>query len=339
VPPIVAPIPVPLPAPEPVPKPQREPVPLALVLPLGSATYGRAAEAVQAGFAAAADAAKQRYEVIAHGDGDVREAFDKARDIGARVVVGPLVRDDLRTIAVAGGDLPWTIALNQLDDGTPLPSRIYTLALSIESEGRQFARRVHDGGAKVVGVIANDSPLQKRFASAFVGEWILQGGASPATFHFGRAPELLTLLRQEIGRARLDAILLAVDAGDAVLAKPYLGQVPAYTSSQVNDRQLPEGRRDLDQVLFVEIPWLADPTAAAFTRIPRREFANASLDRLYALGIDAFRVAQAFASGAPDKLEFDGATGHLTLDRAHQFVREGAVLQFRDGEIVPAASR
>ena len=340
-PPILAPIPVPLqiPAPAPGPIPQRESVPLALVLPLGSATYHGAAEAVRAGFAAAADAAKEKYAVIAHGDGDVREAFDKARGVGARVVVGPLVRDDLRTIIVAGGDLPWTIALNQLDEGTALPNRIYTLALSVESEARQFARRAHDGGAKLIGVIVNDAPLQKRFASAFVGEWILLGGTPPVTFHFGRAPDMLMLLRQEIVRARLDAIVLAVDANDAALAKPYLGQVPAYTSSQVNDRQPPEGRRDLDGILFAEIPWLADPSAAAFADIPRRELANASLDRLYALGIDAFRVAQAFANGAPDKLEFDGATGHLTLDGSRQFVREGALLEFRDGEIVHAGVR
>jgi outer membrane PBP1 activator LpoA protein len=342
-PPIVAPGVVPQPAPVPIPDaaaaPVREPVAIALVLPLQSTTYGQAAEAVQAGFAAAADAAREKYALIVHGDGDVRAAFDKARNIGARVVVGPLVRDDLKTIADAGGDLPWTIALNQLDERVALPGRIYTLALSIESEARQLARRIHDQGAKVVGTIVSDSPLQKRFASAFIGEWILLGGAAPVTFHFGRAPDLLTLLRREIGRARLDAILVALDANEATLAKPYLGQVPAYTSSQVNDRQPPEARRDLDDLFFIETPWLAEPSAAAFASTPRREFANNSLDRLYALGVDAFRVAQAFANGAPEKLAFDGATGHLTLEGGRQFARDGVLLQFRAGEIVPAPIR
>jgi hypothetical protein len=62
---------------------------------------------------------------------------------------------------------------------------------------------------------------------------------------------------------------------------------------------------------------------------------NASLDRLYALGIDAFRAAQLIAERGPDGLEFDGATGHLTLDPARQFVREVRLMRFEAGQMVP----
>jgi outer membrane PBP1 activator LpoA protein len=325
----------PTPPPPPEPKPAPDPIPLALVLPLGSATYGRAAEAVRAGFVAAADATNEKYTVIGHGDGDVAAAFAKARESGARVVVGPLVRDDLKAIASAEAELPWTIALNQLDEGTPLPDHVYTLALSTESDGRQLARRAHSVGAQTVAVVTSDSPLQKRFASAFTAEWILLGGGPPIAFHFDRAQDVLVLLRRELTKTQPNAVLLAVDAQEAMLAKPYLGQLATYTSSQVNDRQARQGRNDLDDVVFVDIPWIADPAAAAFVRIPRKDYPNASLERLYALGLDAFRVAQAFASGAPAKLEFDGATGHLTLDASRQFLREGTLLQFHGGDIVP----
>ena len=322
------------------PTPPRSSAWLALVLPLQSPTYGRAADAVREGFAAAAAAAAVRFEVVAHGDGEVRAALDIAKATGARVVVGPLVRDDVKAIADLGRDVPWIIALNQLDDGNPLPVRVYTLALAIDSEARQLARRMRDDGAQSVVVLGGETALQKRFADAFVGEWILAGGGPPTTFRFDRAPEMLTVLRREFAKAAPDAVLLAVDARDAGLAKPYLGTVAAYTSSQVNDRQQRGELLDLDNVYFVEIPWLADPAAATFTRIARREYPSATLDRLYALGIDAFRVAQAFADGTPpEKLEFDGATGHLTLDASRQFVRQATLLQFRAGQIVPAGSR
>ena len=49
--------------------------PIVLVLPLGSASFSRAAEAVQAGFLAAADAAKAKPLVIGHGDGEILAAF------------------------------------------------------------------------------------------------------------------------------------------------------------------------------------------------------------------------------------------------------------------------
>jgi len=325
-------------------KPSATPAPsttgLALLLPLRSPTYGRAADAVSEGFSAAAAAAAVKFDVIAHGDGDVRAALDAAKESGARVVVGPLVRDDVRAIAGAGRDGPWIIALNQLDDGNPLPPRMYTLALAIDGEARQLARRARADGAQSVVVVGGETALQKRFADAFVAEWILAGGGAPVTLRFDRAPEMLAVLRREFTRASPDAVLLAVDAHDAALAKPYLGTVTAYASSQVNDRQTPGELLELDNVLFVELPWLADPGAASFSRIARREYPGAAYLRLYALGVDAFRVAQAFADGTPpEKLEFDGATGHVTLDPSRQFVREATLLQFRAGQIVSVGSR
>ena len=317
----------------------REPAPIALVLPLSSSVYGRAAEAVKAGFNAAAANGRERFTVIAHGDGDVLEAFTKAREAGARVVVGPLVRDDLKALAASREALPWTIALNQLDEGALLPARVYTLALAVESEGVQLARRAQADGARTVVVIASDAPLQKRLATAFVGEWILLGGNAPVQFRFDRSADMLALLRREVLRAAPDAVLLALDASDAALARPYVGRGIVYAGSQINDRQPPEMLRDLDEVRFVDIPWLVDKSNAAYAGIVRRDFDNPTLDRLYALGIDAYRAAEAFVNGVPPTLEFDGATGRLALDRTHQFLRVGTMLQFRDGEIVAAGPR
>ena len=190
-----------------------------------------------------------------------------------------------------------------------------------------------------VAVIASDTPRQQRFASAFNAEWILAGGGAPVMFRFDPSPDVLRLLKRELGKTPFDVALLAVDAADAARAKPYIGSIPSYTSSEVNERQSPDALRDLDNVRFVEIPWLVDADAAAFPDLKRPDYPNPALERLYALGMDAFRVAQAFADGTPSKLEFDGATGHLSLDSTRQFVREGRLMQFRGGRVVPAGAR
>ena len=312
---------------------------IVLVLPLASAAFGRAAEAVQAGFLAAAHAAKANPLVIGHGDDDVLAGFAKAKIAGARVIVGPLVRDDMKTVADAGLELPPTIALNQLDEGTPLPGNMYALTLTIDNEARQLARRARDDGAMTVAVIASETPRQLRFASAFNAEWILAGGAAPVMIRFDPAPEGLKSLRRELAKTPFAAVLLAVDAADASLAKPYIGKIPSYTSSQVNERQPPEALRDLDDVRFIDMPWLVDSDAAAFVDLKRPDYPNATLDRLYALGIDAFRVARAFAEGRPERFEFEGATGHVALDATRQFVREGRLMQFQAGRIVPVGPR
>jgi outer membrane PBP1 activator LpoA protein len=306
------------------------PIPIALVLPLESAAYGRAADAVKAGFLAAATSAGQDVRVIGHADGDPMSGFAQARALGARVVVGPLVRDDLRALVAVGTELPLTIALNQLDDGATLPDHVYALTLAIESEGQQLARLARLQGVRTIGVIGADTPLQRRFASAFVGEWILLGGGLPETYRYERGRDLVAL-RRELLRTPVDALLLAVDGADASRLKPYVGATRSYTSSQVNDQPALLSQYDLDDVLFIEMPWLANPDKSDLGALARPNYPNAALERLYALGVDAFRVARAFADGAPKTLEFDGATGHLTLDKSRQFAREGLLMQFRGG--------
>jgi outer membrane PBP1 activator LpoA protein len=308
------------------------------VLPLDTPAYARAADAVRAGFLAAAGAAGalERCTVIAHGEDGVIAAFDAARARGARVIVGPLVRDDLRTIAIAGGDWAVTIALNQLDDAVPLPPRTYSLALAVESDARVIARRALEDGVKAIDVIEGDSALMRRLASAFTTEWIAGGGAAPAAHAVEPTVASLGTLRRALGKAQPDAVVLAMDGDRAALVKPYLGPVTAYASGLVFERPQVALARDLDNIRVVEIPWIVVPDAPAFERLPRRELGSDALTRLYALGLDAFRAARAFVDGAPERLDFDGAIGHLTLGEGRQFQREGRLAVYRDGQLVPS---
>lgn len=310
--------------------------PIALVLPLESADYARAAEAVRDGFLAAAEAAgaKARVQVVAHKDGAVLEAFDRAREGGARVVVGPLVRDDLKTIAESGRDQPVTIALNQLDDAAPLPPRLYTFALAIESDARAVARLMKEDGAVSVAVIGGPSPLMKRFAGAFVAEWILSGGAPPEQRAFVPTADGLAALRRDLARIPLDALVIAVEGADAALVRNFAPRVPTWASAQVHQPLDAAALRDLEEVRFVDVAWLVAPDAEPYGRLPRPDWGSAALDRLYALGIDAWRVAEAFVEAPPGTLAFDGATGRVTLSDARQIARDGRLATFRSGRVV-----
>ncbi|MEJ7668794.1 MAG: penicillin-binding protein activator [Casimicrobiaceae bacterium] len=195
-------------------KPQLD---IALVLPLEAPAYALAADAVRSGFLAAADAAGARAQcvVIGHGEGGVTAAFETARS-GAKVVVGPLVRDDLKVIADANLELPWTIALNHLEDGASLSPQIYTFALTVDSDARLLSRRMRDTGAENIVVITGETPFLQRFAGAFATEWLLAGGGAPNAFRFDASPPALASFKREIGKLsgkqRPDAALLAPTA-------------------------------------------------------------------------------------------------------------------------------
>jgi outer membrane PBP1 activator LpoA protein len=310
---------------------------IALVLPLETPAYARAADAGRAGFLAAADAAGfgTRCIVIGHREDGVIQAFDAARERGVRVIVGPLVRDDLKTLSIAGGEWPLTLALNQLDDGSPLPPNTYSLALTVESDAKVLARRAQQDGVKTIDVVEGDSPLMQRLATAFAGAWVAGGGSAPAGYTIEPTPQSLGDLRRSLTKARPDAVLLAVDGERATLVKPYLGSIGAYASGLVFERPPAANARDLDDLRIVDIPWILTPDAPEFAQLPRREFGSSALTRLYALGLDAFRAAQVFTAGVPERVEFDGAIGHLVLGDARAFQREGRLGIYRDGELVP----
>ena len=306
---------------------------IALVLPLQSPTYAQAAEAVKAGFLAAANraGAGRRVQVIAHGDDGVLPAFALADRYGVALVVGPLTRDDLKTVVAMTLTHPRMLALNQTDDGAPMPADTYTLALSVESDAVLLARVAGDSGARTLAVVSSNEPLQRRFASSFVAAW--ERGPS-REYRFDPNPEMLGLLRRDLASRPPDAVVLAVDSSDAALARTFLPPRPVFAVSQIADDLPAQALRDLEGARYVEIPWIADPDNPVFSGVPRANLGSPLLDRLYALGLDAFALAQMLAEPVPpERVELDGATGHLSLTPAGVFSRAGRVMLIHDGRV------
>jgi hypothetical protein len=72
---------------------------------------------------------------------------------------------------------------------------------------------------------------------------------------------------------------------------------------------------------------------------PRADYRdNIEFDRLYALGIDAYRIAVVLLDGVPSEA-LDGVTGRLTLGRDLQFIRALTAAQFNDGKLTVLRER
>ncbi|HUP96666.1 MAG TPA: penicillin-binding protein activator, partial [Usitatibacter sp.] len=92
---------------------------------------------------------------------------------------------------------------------------------------------------------------------------------------------------------------------------------------------------DLQGVRYLEMPWFVHPDHPAVMVYPQpRTAMSVEHERLYAFGIDAYRLAVLMTRGDPAKAALDGVTGRIALEEGH-FVRTLAAAEVDGGRIIP----
>jgi outer membrane PBP1 activator LpoA protein len=314
---------------------------IALLLPVDSNTFRRHAEALRDGFLAASKSHGQKsllIRVYAVGD-DPKQAgaiYQQATQTGARLVVGPLIRSAVTAVAAAEVSVP-TLVLNALEGNVPNRPNLYVLSLQIETEARQAAQLAFREGRRAAYIVAGDSPLLKRLQQAFSSEFVKLGGKIIADFAYNTSPSELNRLKQAADLRVADMAFLALDARQARTVRTYLEPLSVYASSQIYSGDTgPAAGIDLAGITFLDMPWLLQRDHSAVMVYPRQDFrGEADLERLYALGIDAWRIGQALLARQTD-LALDGVTGKLSLGRDRHFVRE--LVSARIGTNLPPAA-
>ncbi|MHB0925423.1 MAG: penicillin-binding protein activator [Gallionellaceae bacterium] len=314
------------------------PVPhIALLLPLKSEVFGTAAEAVRQGFQAAAE-----LEMRLPGGLPVHvySCFDESQDIaalyrqaiagGARAVVGPLTRNGASALAAEQqGIIVPTLALNVVE-GPPV-GQLYFFGMAVEAEARQAAQLARQQGLHQAIVITTRAQLAQRLQFAFEEEWQRSGGAILDEIEFDGDPAVFA----DIADMPDTAVFLATDAEKAHLIRPYLpNKLPIYATSQIftgNGNTLTN--YDLNGIRFVDMPWVLQADHPAVMIYPRSiPPLSADHERLYALGIDAFRLIQLLLAGKIDvALPLDGVSGRIELE-GHIFQRMAVPALFTQGQ-------
>jgi len=323
---------------------------VALLLPLESAAFARHAEAVRNGFLSAAKVqGSMPLPVRAYATGDdpnqVMDAYLRALSAGARIVVGPLTRNGVTAIAESAMVMVPTLALNVPDGRVdPIPE-LYTLSLQIEAEARQAAQLAWRDGRRNALTVFGETPLLRRIHQAFVDEFTRLGGTHLAAYPFTTDPEGLVRIKKAADAAIETEIaemmaFLALDLTRARLSRAYLSTLPIYATSQVHPGNADTLTGfDLAGVRFLDMPWLLQPEHPAVMIYPRTDYRETvELERFHALGIDAYRIAQALLEGKAGAA-VDGVTGKLTLGQDRHFIRGLTAAQFYDGRLTVLRER
>lgn len=348
--------------PDPALPPETPQVRIALVLPVLSDTLGPAAEAVRAGFMAAHE--RESEGIAVH----LVETTDAAQDVLTGytdavaqhdIVVGPLTRSGVTAVVQSKAVSKPTIALTQKDIAASgdfdMPKQMLAVGLSLEEEARQAAiwAGADKRAAKAI-VVATGAAWQRRVANAFTAQWQKQG-LPFESIELNSAGGYLSAkglmdLKNMLETEKETLLFVALDAQQARQVRATIGKTaPIYGTSQLNPYVLggwsgEERATDMDGTRLLDIPWQLQRDHPAVMIYPRPVIGvdqkpNADLERLYALGIDAYRIAREVAL-KQTSFELDGVTGRLQVrfDQAAPFFqRTQQQAVYREGAVVPLA--
>jgi len=328
-----------------------------LLLPQGG-PLRLAAATVRDGFMSAHFAAGAVPEVRFYDSGETPEqaaaAYRQAVADGVDTVVGPLSRESVT--ALFGEDrLPVpVIALNR--SLNPLPPGSLSFSLAPDEEAAAIASRMQQRGLRrVLAVVGMDDSAQ-RALGGFTARHLQAGGELLGTVLVpDEGVDYMDAIRRALVAASLptsapkdlstghdagfDAVFLALRPSQARLAVPQLRifgitELPILATSSIN--AVDDGNRldrDLNGIEFSEVPWLVGDLPGMPSRRTLAEHfdsARGPAARLFAFGMDAYRLLDTLRQPGATGRTIDGATGRLHVDPFGEVRREPGIATFRN---------
>lgn len=294
--------------------------------------------------------------------------LSQINDSNSDVIVGPLLKERGQRLLAASSRpslaviserlAPSWIVLNRIEEGgqtqpSPMSGVVYQFAPAIEDEALTLAKHLRARGHDRLMVVTNRESWAYRATQALKSQW--QGAMVFADFERPREitgtigtamdvaasqqrhNELQRLLSEEIeflprGREDLDAVVAFTSALEAKALVPALqfhfaDELPVFATSQ----SARSGKlSDIAGFHVTELPLLADPDPVAAGMAATFNLREQPLLELFALGLDAYRLATWAHWIQTNKEHFDErfrlrlnmASGELALGREGLVARE-----------------
>lgn len=271
------------------------------------------------------------------------------------ILVGPWEKETIAQLASQPSLPVTTLALNYTDmQGRTAPEQLFQFGLATEDEARLAAERAWEDGKRNAIILVQSGDWGQRVQNAFTQRWQQLGGKVAASQAIGKPIELaqqlgsMLKLRESEQRSRelqkllgtklfsqpsrrrdVDFIFLAAGPQQARQIQPtlrfqYAGDLPIYATSSLNPSSQDAGvQQDLEGIYLSEIPWLFNQDNALRQKIIQQwPEAEAFMGRFYAMGADAYQLAQQLQQlKALSNNKAEGFTGSLQLNQQQQIQR------------------
>ncbi|WP_455815524.1 penicillin-binding protein activator [Pseudomonas graminis] len=310
----------------------------------------------------------------------IDQILTQAKNDGATLVVGPLLKNHVDQLANSQTTLN-VLALNEPETVQNSPNICY-FALSPEDEARDAAHHMWDQGKRNPLLLVPRSSLGDRVNKAFATEWQKLGGGTVLQQQFGSKAELKQGINSGAGirlsgtpitvqpaaatgvtigglnipapvsnpqvssSGSVDSVYIVATQDELTLIKPMIAMrvssrdnVGLYASSRSYQAGAgPDYRLELDGLQFSDIPLLSGANPALMQQAAKSFNNDYSLVRLYAMGIDAWTLANHFSEmRSLPGFQIKGDTGNLSANQDCVINRKLVWNQYRQGQIVPAS--
>ncbi|QCT19662.1 penicillin-binding protein activator [Jejubacter calystegiae] len=305
----------------------------------------------------------------------IEQILAQAQRDGASLVVGPLLKNNVNKLASSNSPLN-ILALNQPENVTPTANICY-FALSPEDEARDAANHIWQQGKRAPLLLVPYSALGDRVSKAFVDQWQSLGGGTVLQQKFGSVGELRQKINGGSGIALtgtpvngsqpadsvtstpspvtdsaagqnsggVDSAWIMASRNEISLIKPLIAMrtgshsgVQLYASSR--SAQAGSGadfRLEMEGLQFSEISMLAGDNPGLMQQALSASNGDYSLARLYAMGVDAWTIANNFSQMRQQPgYQVNGNTGTLSATPDCVIGRKMVWLRYQQGRIVPA---
>lgn len=342
---------------------------IALALPL-QGPLSSAGKAIRDGFLAAyyqddsADRSKIDIRILDTSGQPFDELYKELASENIDLIIGPLEKDALASLTTLRTLPVPALGLNYLPDSEKAPNGLYQFGLSAEDEARQIADRLSEQDLSQVLALIPQGEWGDRVEAALVERMQKNGAIALATERFFREDNLRAVTADLLGitvsrdraiqvertiglnvefeprrRQDAEAIIMVAEPSIARQFKPLFayyfgGDLPVYSPSIIYEGTPDAGRdRDLNQVIFTDIPWVLSDNNAL-----RKEASGAllstrgQLGRLFAMGSDAWKLSKRLPLlKQVETASIDGQTGKLTMTSEGSVQRQQLWAQFRNG--------
>lgn len=288
--------------------------------------------------------------------------YTQALSDNVELIIGPLQKTKVAELFTMPNSLP-ILTLNFLTDVLIPPDNVIQFGLAVEDEAVQLATLAKATQHRNVLLLHLDKGWTQRAAQAFEQQWATFNDVSLETKMLSlkenysreiaaslnlaqsnaRHQNIVRLLGKKLEfkprrRQDIDLIVLFADPQQAKSIKPllayhYAANITVFSSSNVFTGERSKlANKDINGVIFNEMPWLLGDFLAA-ADADNRYANNKSLNRLFAMGIDAFNLYPRidYLQQSPSN-ELSGSTGRLSLNK-NRIVRKLSLAKIRNGKI------